>query len=128
MSTGGGGSSSSSTEGPIPLPDIRDQLKRKELQEKIAKMEEEEKEQKVKIKRSDKAAFIKVSVVVVLQRCFARDLKLHCILCHSLTFKSTPTTPQNALYFLPNCYASSWNPNPLPMPTIPFSRKKRTVP
>ena len=57
---GGGGSSSSSTEGPIPLPDIRDQLKRKELQEKIAKMEEEEKEQKVKIKRSDKAAFIKV--------------------------------------------------------------------
>eukprot|EP00977_Amphora_coffeiformis_P017958 scaffold6038_cov125-Amphora_coffeaeformis.AAC.6 len=35
-----------SNEGPIPLPDIRDQLKRKELQEKISKMEAEEQEKK----------------------------------------------------------------------------------
>ena len=52
----------SSNEGPIPLPDIRDQLKRKELQEKIAQMEAEEEAKKVKIKRSDKEAFTKVSL------------------------------------------------------------------
>ena len=46
---------------PIPLPDIRDQLKRKELQEKIAQMEADEEAKKVKIKRSDKEAFTKVS-------------------------------------------------------------------
>lgn len=48
-------------EGTLPLPDIRDQLKRKELQEKIAKMEAEQEETKVKIKRSDKDAYNKVS-------------------------------------------------------------------
>ena len=50
-----------SNEGPIPLPDIRDQLRRKELQQKIAQMEAEEEAKKVKIKRSDKEAFTKVS-------------------------------------------------------------------
>ena len=49
---------------PIPLPDIRDQLKRKELQEKIAQMEADEEAKKVKIKRSDKEAFTKVRVML----------------------------------------------------------------
>ena len=52
--------SGGSDEGPIPLPDIRDQLKRKELQQKIAQMEAEEEAKKVKIKRSDREAFTKV--------------------------------------------------------------------
>ena len=52
--------SGGSDEGPIPLPDIRDQLKRKELQQKLAQMEAEEEAKKVKIKRSDREAFTKV--------------------------------------------------------------------
>lgn len=57
---------STASDGQIPLPDIRDQLKRKELQQKIAQMEAEEEAKKVKIKRSDKEAFTKVSGCLML--------------------------------------------------------------
>ena len=45
----------------ISLPDIRDELKRKKVEEKIAAMELEKEESKPKIKRSDTEAFKKVS-------------------------------------------------------------------
>jgi hypothetical protein len=55
-------STTSTTDGQIPLPDIRDTLRRKELQQKIAQMEADEETKKVRIKRSDKEAFAKVSI------------------------------------------------------------------
>jgi hypothetical protein len=55
-------STTSTTAGQIPLPDIRDTLRRKELQQKIAQMEADEETKKVRIKRSDKEAFAKVSI------------------------------------------------------------------
>lgn len=45
----------------IPLPDIREARRRKEIEEELARTEQEKEEQKVKIKRSDKEAFRKVS-------------------------------------------------------------------
>ena len=44
----------------IPLPDIKEVLKKKELEEELARIEEEQAETKVKIKRSDKKALAKV--------------------------------------------------------------------
>jgi hypothetical protein len=53
----------SSTDGEttmIPLPDIKEVLKKKELEEELARIEEEQAETKVKIKRSDRKALAKV--------------------------------------------------------------------
>jgi len=55
-SISGGGSSNNA----IPLPDIKEARKRKQMEEEIARMELEQEEQKVRIKRSDKAAFARV--------------------------------------------------------------------
>ena len=44
----------------IPLPDIKEVLKKKEIEEEMARMEEEQAETKVKIKRSDRKALAKV--------------------------------------------------------------------
>lgn len=44
----------------IPLPDIKEVLKKKELEEELARIEEEQAETKVKIKRSDRKALAKV--------------------------------------------------------------------
>ena len=44
----------------IPLPDIREALKKKQIEAELAQIEEEEKENKVLIKRSDKKALTKV--------------------------------------------------------------------
>lgn len=44
----------------IPLPDIKEARKRKQMEEELAKVEQEQKENKVRIKRSDKEAFRKV--------------------------------------------------------------------
>ena len=48
------------TDSTIPLPDIKESLKRKALEEELAKMEQEAEAKKVKIKRSDKAALAKL--------------------------------------------------------------------
>lgn len=45
---------------PIPLPDIRDTLKRKEIEEEMARLSQEKEQQRPKIKRSDREAFVKV--------------------------------------------------------------------
>ena len=92
----------------MPLPDIRDQLKRKELQEKIAQMEAEEESKRVKIKRSDKEAFTKVSTGYA-------------------DFALSTTDHLTRHSFLINNTNSSWNLNPLPMPMIPSLRKRLTV-
>jgi hypothetical protein len=44
----------------IPLPDIKEARKRKQMEEELAKIEQEQEANKVKIKRSDKEAFRKV--------------------------------------------------------------------
>jgi hypothetical protein len=46
----------------IPLPDIKDTLRKKELEEEMARIEEAEAEIRVKIKRSDKKAMAKVRI------------------------------------------------------------------
>lgn len=48
------------------LPDIRNALRKKEIEEEIARMEEQERESKPKIKRSDTKAFKKVSLFFLL--------------------------------------------------------------
>ena len=45
----------------IPLPDIRQALQSKALEEEKARIEEEKEAARVKIKRSDKEAFTRVS-------------------------------------------------------------------
>ena len=49
------------SEGAIPLPDIKEALKKKEQEEQLARMEEEKEANKIKIKRTDKEALLKVS-------------------------------------------------------------------
>jgi hypothetical protein len=50
--------------GAIPLPDIREARKRKQLEEELAREAQEKEEQKVKIKRTDKEAFRRVSILI----------------------------------------------------------------
>lgn len=45
---------------PLQLPDIKNQIRKKEMEEEIARMEEEEEERRPRIKRSDKEALAKV--------------------------------------------------------------------
>lgn len=47
--------------GAIPLPDIKDTIRRKEMEAEMARMEEEEQE-KTKIDRSDRTALLKVRI------------------------------------------------------------------
>lgn len=47
----------------IPLPDIKDTIRKKELEEEMARMEEDEASSRVKIKRSDRKAMAKVRMV-----------------------------------------------------------------
>lgn len=44
----------------IPLPDIKEARKKKQMEQELARLEKEQEEQRVKIKRSDKEAFTKV--------------------------------------------------------------------
>lgn len=44
----------------ISLPDIKEARKKKQMEEELARMEQEKEETKVRIKRSDKAAFARV--------------------------------------------------------------------
>ena len=46
---------------PLQLPDIKDQIRKKEMEEEMARIEEEEEESRPRIKRSDKVAFARVS-------------------------------------------------------------------
>jgi hypothetical protein len=48
----------------IPLPDIKQALRKKEMEEEQARIEEEEEETKVRIKRTDKKAMARVSIIV----------------------------------------------------------------
>ena len=57
------GESPQSSEGAIPLPDIKETMKKKEEEER-ARIEEEKLKQKRRIKRSDKEAFIRVSLML----------------------------------------------------------------
>ena len=47
----------------IPLPDIKEARKKKQMEEELNRMEQEKEEQKVRIKRSDKKAFARVRYV-----------------------------------------------------------------
>ena len=49
-----------STDNALPLPNISQVLKKKELEEELARIAEEKEENKVKIKRTDRKAFLKV--------------------------------------------------------------------
>jgi hypothetical protein len=51
----------STVSGAIPLPDIKEARKRKQMEEENARIQQEQDEQKVKIKRTDKEAFRRVS-------------------------------------------------------------------
>ena len=53
-------SSTSISGNAVPLPDIKEARKKKQMEEELARMEEEKEETRVKIKRSDKAAFARV--------------------------------------------------------------------
>jgi hypothetical protein len=44
----------------LPLPDISEVLKKKEMEEELARIEEEKEDDMVKIKRTDRKAFLKV--------------------------------------------------------------------
>lgn len=57
---------SSSVSGAIPLPDIKEARKRKQMEEEMARIQQEQDEQKVKIKRTDKEAFRRVSFFCLL--------------------------------------------------------------
>jgi hypothetical protein len=46
--------------GAIPLPDIKQVLRKKQMEEELARMAEEKEEMKVRISRKDKVAFAKV--------------------------------------------------------------------
>jgi hypothetical protein len=54
-------SSSSISGNAILLPDIKEARKKKQMEEEMARVEQEKEEQKVRIKRSDKEAFRRVS-------------------------------------------------------------------
>jgi hypothetical protein len=64
----------STTDAAIPLPDIKEARQKKLLEEELARMEEEKELSKPKIKRSDRAAFMKVSAVY--RRKIYCDIKL----------------------------------------------------
>ena len=49
-----------SPEGVIPLPDIKEALQRKEIEQELAKAEAEKEANRVRIKRTDKEAFTKL--------------------------------------------------------------------
>lgn len=51
-----------SSDDPLVLPDIKDMLKKKEIEQEKERIEEEKRQCVKKIKRSDKEAFRKVSV------------------------------------------------------------------
>lgn len=79
-------STSSSISGnAIPLPDIKEARKRKQMEEEIARTEQEKKDKKVRIKRSDKEAFRRVSTISLEGTCSMRTLS------HAV---SLPPTPQ----------------------------------
>jgi hypothetical protein len=52
---------------PFQLPDIKNALRKKEIEEEIARMAEEERDMKPKIKRSDTKAFEKVRRAVEME-------------------------------------------------------------
>lgn len=51
----------------IPLPDIKEALRKKEMEKELARMEEEKEKSKPKIKRSDKDAFTRVCLYFCLR-------------------------------------------------------------
>lgn len=57
-------SSAAENTDPLVLPDIKDMLKKKEMERELEKMEEEMKVDIKKIKRSDKVAFAKVGQLI----------------------------------------------------------------
>lgn len=100
------GSGSTSSDDPLVLPDIKDMLKKKELQQEEERLEQEQQLNVKKIKRSDTKAFTKVSLLVV------RDVIVLLSFC---SFSSLASL-------------SCWNHNPMPMPTIPFLKRKNMAP
>jgi len=58
----------------IPLPDIKEAKRKKQMEEELARMEDEKEEKRVRIKRSDKEAFTKVRIVWTIV-CVVRELR-----------------------------------------------------
>lgn len=61
-------SGGTSSDDPLVLPDIKDMLKKKEIEQEKERIEEEKRQSVKKIKRSDKEAFRKVSFTNTAQR------------------------------------------------------------
>jgi hypothetical protein len=62
-------SSTSTVSGAIRLPDIKEARKRKQMEEENARIQQEQDEQKVKIKRTDKEAFRRVRTMCFVFEC-----------------------------------------------------------
>jgi len=59
-----------SSDDPLVLPDIKDMLKKKEIEQEKERLEEEKKQSVKKIKRSDKEAFRKVCLMILRSEMF----------------------------------------------------------
>ena len=97
------GEAPKSSEGAIPLPDIKETLKKKEEEEK-ARIEEEKLKEKRRIKRSDKEAFTRVS-----SSAHCNGMRPQC--AHTVGNKIGLSCSSN---------------NPMQTQMTPFSRKKNT--
>jgi hypothetical protein len=94
----------------IPLPDIKEMLKKKEEEEKARVIEESLKEKR-RIKRSDKAAFARVC------HDFLRFVHVHC--GKKFSFPSLTAAP--AIFSVSISY---WSSSRTQMQTIPCLRKR----
>lgn len=91
---------------PLQLPDIKNQIRKKELEEELVRAEEEAEEKRPRIKRSDKEAFAKVG----------RNL-------HFSPDYDEGTSGSTNHNFV--C-ASFWNSSRMPILTLPILKKKNT--
>ena len=94
----------------IPLPDIRGALRKKQMEEELAKIEEEEKSNKPKIDRRDKKALVKASFGVLES-------------IHRSFYVTIIERKSNHSFFANN---SCWNNSHMPM-LMTHSLKKRSI-
>ena len=104
--------STSTVSGAIPLPDIKEARKRKQMEEEEARIQQEQDEQKVRIKRTDKEAFRRVS-------CFHIQMYAPTLM---------GTRPVAYLKFsISQLCTSYWSNNLSPMPMNPTLKKSSMV-
>lgn len=96
-----------SSDDPLVLPDIKDMLKKKQFEQEQEQLEEEKRQSVKKIKRSDQAAFTKVSLMNRMN--WGIQVLLPLVLI----------APRSLLH-------SYWSRNRMPMLTTPFSNKRST--